>query len=378
MNIGVIREDRAFNCRVALTPPVVRHLIEQGNTVWVENGAGAGAMFADDEYLRAGAQIAYSPAEALRRSELLVKIAAPAVEELRELEEGAAFLAFYHLAVKPREVLDELAARKVTAIGSEIIASDNGRLPVLAAVSEVAGQMTAPIAAHLLRTSSGGRGILLGGSPGVPPAHVVILGAGTVGTWAARAASASGARVTVLDNDAAQLRRLMKHVPNVATEFAQPESIAAAVAGADVVIGAVLVAGAKTPHLVSRKMVESMRPGSVIIDVSIDQGGCVETSRPTTLAAPAFVYHGVVHYAVPNLTCDMGRSTSMAVAQAMLPYLTEMGSKGVDGALRSCRELARGVYLYRGECVHHGLAGAWQLPHRTLEQAMAKGSYALG
>ncbi len=377
MNIGVIKEGGSGGCRVALTPPVVRHLVEQGDTVWVETGAGEGAMFGDDEYLRSGAQVAYSSAAAIGRSDLVVKISAPSVDEVREADPGVGFMAFYHLAVASRALVDELVARSITAIGCEIIETGGGRLPVLAAVSEVAGQMTIPLAAHLLRSSSGGRGILLGGSPGVPPAHVVILGAGTVGTWAARAARASGARVTVLDTDAAQLRRVMEHLPNVATEFAEPESIASALASADVAIGAVLVAGAKTPHIVTRRMVEAMKPGSVIIDVSIDQGGCFETSRPTTLAAPAFTYAGIIHYCVPNLTCDMGRSASTAYAQALLPYLIEVSKNGIEGALRGSAELARGVYLYRGQCVQPGLAEALKLPHRLLAGLIAKEAYAL-
>jgi alanine dehydrogenase len=189
-------------------------------------------------------------------------------------------------------------------------------LPVLAVFSEIAGQMAISIAAQLLRSSWGGRGILLGGSPGAPPAHLVILGAGVVGARAARTAVAAGAQVTVLDVDPAKLRRIIEHTPNVATGLADEETVAAAVAAADVVIGAALVAGAKTPHVVTRQMVENMKHGSAIIDISIDQGGSVETSRPTTLADATFVYHGVTHYCVPHLTADVGRSTSVGRAGA--------------------------------------------------------------
>lgn len=255
----------------------------------------------------------------------------------------------------------------ITAIGCEVIQHD-GRLPVLAPISEIAGQMVIPIAAQMLRSSSGGRGILLGGSPGVPPAHVVILGAGTVGTWAARAAAANGARVTALDTDPEKLRRLMEHVPNVATCLADRDAVAEATASADVVIGAVLVAGARTPHVVTREMVEAMRPGSAIIDMAIDQGGSVETSRPTTLEQPTFVYKGVHHYCVPNLTADMGRSTSIAVGQALLPYLLEIGRSGVEGALRRCLALAHCVYTHAGVCVNRQLAAAWQVEARALEE----------
>jgi alanine dehydrogenase len=370
MNIGVIRESRAGDHRVALTPPVVRHLTERGLVVWVEAGAGKGAMFSDDEYAGAGAQVAFSGAEVIRRSDLVAKISVPTLEELGYCRPGMVLMAFYHMAVADRPVFQRLMEGAITAIGCEIIQS-GGRLPVLAPISEIAGRMTVEIAAHLLRSGNGGRGILLGGSPGVPPAHVVILGAGTVGTWAARAASAGGARVTALDVDPERLRRLMEHLPNVATCLAEREAIAEAVAGADVVIGAVLVAGRKTPHVVTRKMVETMRPGSAIIDLAIDQGGCVETSRPTTLIQPTFLYHGVQHYCVPNLTADMGRSTSIALAQALLPYLIEMGLRGVAGALRHCPALAHGVYTHRGACVHPELAGAWQVEAHRLEDLLA-------
>jgi len=287
MNVGVIRESEDSERRVALTPSVTRQLVELGNTVWVERGAGERAMFQDDEYIRAGAHIAYSLAEVTRRSELVVKVAVPTLEELAQFPKSAALMAFYHMAVKAKPLVEQLIEREITAIGYEVIETDRGRLPVLAAISEIAGQMTIPLAMDLLRSSSGGRGILLGGSPGLPPAHVVILGAGAVGTWAARAATAAGARVTVLDIDTDRLRDLIAHLPHVATGLADPDSVGAAVASADVVIGAVLVAGHRAPHVVTRRMVENMKRGSVVIDVAIDQGGCIETSRPTARAEPS-------------------------------------------------------------------------------------------
>ncbi|HUI54451.1 MAG TPA: NAD(P)-binding domain-containing protein [Bryobacteraceae bacterium] len=348
MNIGVIRERNPFDRRVALTPPVVRRLAGAGHSVWVETGSGDGAMFRDTEYIRAGGQIAYSPAEVLQRAELVVKIARPTVDEIRLCRPGTALMAFYHMAVADKELLDALAERSVTAIGSEIVQLENGRLPVLAAVSEVAGQMTTLIAAHLLRSSSGGRGILLGGTPGVPPARVVILGAGAVGTAAARSAVAAGARVLAFDIQPNRLRRIMEHARGVATCIADEEAIAEAVAAADVVIGAVLVAGTRTPHVVTRGMVETMKAGSALIDVSIDQGGCAETSRLTSLADPTFVYKGVTHFCVPNITADLGRASSVAIAQATLPYLLELAARGIDAAIGECSDLRRGLYLLRG------------------------------
>jgi alanine dehydrogenase len=314
----------------------------------VETGAGDGAMFGDHEYLHAGGQIAYSPAEALQRAELVVKIARPTVEEIRLCRPGTALMAFYHMAVADKGLLDAMAERSLTAIGSEIVQRENGRLPVLAAVSEIAGQMTIPIAAHLMRSGSGGRGILLGGTPGVAPAHVVILGVGAVGSAAARAAVASGARVAGFDTQPSRLRRIMEHVRGVETCLADVEAIAEALTTADVLIGAVLIAGTRAPHVVTRAMVERMKPGSAIIDVSIDQGGCVETSRPTTLGEPTFAHHGVTHFCVPNFTADLGRSSSVAIAQAMLPYLLKLADSGVDAAIDACSDLRRGLYLLRG------------------------------
>jgi alanine dehydrogenase len=348
MNIGVIRERGAMDRRVALTPPVVRRLAAAGHTVWVESGAGDGAMFRDTDYLRAGAQIAYSPAEVIQRVDLLPKIARPTGEELGFCRPGTAVMAFYHMAVADRGLQDILTERSITAIGCEVIQQDDGRLPVLAAISEIAGHMTIPIAAHMLRSSSGGSGILLGGTAGVPAARVVILGAGSVGFSATHTAAATGARVLVFDIDPARLRHVMQHLRGVETCLADEDAIAQAVASADVVIGAILVAGTRPPHVVTRAMVDSMNPGSAVIDVSIDQGGCIETSRPTTLAEPTFSYHGVTHFCVPNVTADLGRSASAAIAQATLPYLLEIASRGVDAAVRECPELARGIYTLRG------------------------------
>ncbi len=348
MDIGVIRERGAFDCRVALTPPVVRRLAGAGHTVWVEAGAGDGSMFTDTEYIRSGGHIVYSPAEVFQRAELVAKIGRPTADELSLCRPGTALMAFYHLAVADRGLIDALADRSLTAIGCEIIQQETGRLPVLAAISEIAGQMTIPIAAHLLRSSSGGRGILLGGTPGVPPARVVILGAGTVGSAAARTAVATGARVVAFDVEPSKLRRVMEHVRGVETCLADADAIAEAVASADVVIGAILVAGTRTPHVVTRAMVETMKPGSAIIDVAIDQGGSIETSRPTTLSDPTFAYKGVTHFCVPNFTADLGRSSSVAIAQATLPYLLALADAGVDAAVKSCSDLARGVYMLGG------------------------------
>jgi alanine dehydrogenase len=360
VNFGVIRESWPGDRRVALTPPVVRRLAEAGHSVWVQAGAGGGAMYGDPEYIRAGARIAYSQAEVIQRADVVAKISVPSVEELRLCRPGLVAMAFYHMAVADRAVYETLIERSITAVGCEIIQADSGRLPVLAPISVIAGQMTVPIASHLLLSSSGGPGILLGGTPGMAPANVTVLGAGNVGASAARTAAAAGARVTALDPDCEKLRRLLEHAPAVATRLSDRESVAEAVAAADVVIGAVLVAGSRTPHVVTRTMVETMRPGSAIIDVSIDQGGCVETSRPTTIADPSFVWRGVTHYCVPNFTANLGRGASIAIAQSMLPYLLAIAEHGMDAAMSRLPDLARGVYTHGGACVSRALAEAWR------------------
>jgi alanine dehydrogenase len=305
-------------------------------------------MFPDTEYLRAGAQIGYSPAEVIQRSEFLPKIGRPTPEELGLCRPEMTLMAFYHMAVADKALVEGLAERRLTAVGCEVIQQDDGTLPVLSAISEIAGRMTAPIAAHLLRSSSGGRGILLGGTPGVPPACVAIIGAGAVGFAAAHGIAAAGARVIVFDRDPAKLRRVSEHIPRVETGLADEDAIAETIAAADIVIGAVLVVGTRTPHVVTRAMVERIKPGSAVIDVSIDQGGCVETSRPTTLAEPTFVHRGVTHFCVPNFTADLGRSSSVAIAQAMLPYVLSIARHGAEEAATKCPDLRRGIYLLRG------------------------------
>jgi alanine dehydrogenase len=370
MNFGVIRETSLFDRRVALTPAVARQLVNQGDAVWVETGAGNGAKYPDDDYLRAGAHIGYGAAEVIRRSEVLLKVSMPSLEELELCAPGQAVMAFFHMAAADHALFQRLVEQRVTSVGCEIIQTESGQLPVLAAQSEIAGQMTISVATTLLRSSMGGRGIMLGGSPGVPPANVVILGAGTVGTWAARTAAANGASVMVVDRNAERLRYVLEHVPHVATALSDPEVVAEAVARADVVIGAILVAGWKAPHIVTREMVERMRPGSVIIDVAIDQGGCVETSRPTTLAEPVFLYLGISHYCVPNLTADVGRSASVAVAQSLMPYLLQLGEKGLEGVLAEGGDLARGVYTYRGVCVNPALGETQKTFSRPLAELL--------
>lgn len=367
MNIGVVREVQASERRVALTPAAVAQLTSAGHTVWVERGAGERAMFPDSDYIHAGAMLGYSEAEVVQRSQLVAKVSAPTPEEAALFNAGAVLMAFYHLAVKSRRLVDRLIAKRITAIGYEIIEDDAGRLPVLAAISEIAGQMAVSVAAHLLQSGSGGRGILLGPSLGLPAAHVVVLGAGAMGSAAAKTAAGTGARVTVLDIDPARLERLAASTPGIATQLSTPDAIAAAVASADVLIAAALVAGQRAPHLVTRQMVENMRRGSVIIDAAIDQGGCVETSRPMTSAEDHYLYHGVVHYTSPNMTSEVSHSASTALALTVLPYVQQIAAHGPEDALAASAELRRGVYVHAGVCRRRSLSEALGLPWEPLE-----------
>lgn len=356
MDVGVPREIRPGEQRVGLTPPGVDALVRAGQRVVVEQGAGRGAGFHDREYAQVGATIVYSTEEAWRRAEVVVKVSRPTAEEYDHFH-GQTLLAFLHHTVASPDLLVALRQHEMTAIAAEMIEAEDGTFPVLHPTSEVAGRMAPIIAGGLLESRPaglpadhlGGRGSLLSGVPGVPPANVVIIGAGVVGSNAARAFLGLGAQVTVLDRDAGRLRAIDAAASGrVVTMMATPYNIEKVVAFADVLIGAVYVAGQRAPVLVTRSMVRSMRSRAVIIDLSIDQGGCVETSRPTTLRDPVYVEEGVIHYCVPNMPARVARTASHAWANAVLPYLLLMGESGVDDALRHSFALRQGLVVHRG------------------------------
>ncbi|MGD2114136.1 MAG: alanine dehydrogenase [Acidobacteriota bacterium] len=376
MIIGVPRETHRHEHRAGLTPSAVGRLTRLGHSVVIERGVGGDAHFADRDYERAGAQIVYNREEAYRRAEVVCRVGLLDPEDLDLLRPGSTICAFHHLAVTPRETVKRLMELELTLVGYEVVADRDGSLPVLVPFSEMAGQMAVHTAAHLLQNEAGGRGILLGEVPGVPPPTVLVLGAGTVGTAAARQASAAGAHVIVVDAELRRLRRLSAAVPGVVTAVAGLDRLERFTAIADVVVGAVLVPGGRAPFLVTEDMVRAMKQGSVIIDVSIDQGGCVETSRPTTLGDPTFRVHGVTHYCVPNMTADIPRTASRALASAALPAVTLLAERGVDRALREEPGLARGAYLYRGALVHPRAAEALDLLLTPLEEALAAGGEA--
>lgn len=356
MDIGIPKQKHPFDFRAGLTPMGVEILTRMGHRVYVERDAGAGSGFDDERYRMAGGQICYSTEEIFGRSEMLLTVSRPQLSDFDLLQEGQILCGFLHLAVAHPRKIELLLERKITAIGYETIQDGHGHLPVLAAASQIAGRMIPHIAAHLLQNNEGGHGVLLGGVPGVPPARVVILGAGTVGSNAARIFQAMGAHVTILDSDVARLQQLEDTGCKADTIVAYDFNIARAVRRADVLVGAVLAPGARTPHLVTREMVCTMKPRSVIMDIAIDQGGCVETSRPTTYQNPTYIEEGVTHYCVPNMTGVVARTTTHAVNNAAWPYIMEIAEKGLAPALATNRALRHGLNTYDGKVVHQGLA----------------------
>ncbi len=362
MNIGILKESNLSERRVALSPAGVQSLVASGQTVHVERQAGALAHFNDDEYIDAGATIVYSAEEIINRSEVVLKISPPTEKELQLLGKGQAFFSSLHLALSKRKEIELLLHHEVTAIAYELIENAQGDLAVLQVMSEIGGQISMHVAAHYLQGEKGGRGILLGCIPGVPPASVVILGAGTVGRTAARIAIGMGASVSVLDRDISRLRQIEELLQwKVTTAIATSYNIRRAVRYADVVIGAVLLKGEKAPHIVTEEMVKEMKAGSVIVDVSIDQGGCIETSRPTTIEDPVFVSHGVVHYCVPNMPATVARTATAGLTNALLPYIQEIAEFGIDQSLRIDAGLAKGVCTYAGHCTNGAVGKVFDL-----------------
>jgi len=349
MDIGIPGERHEEESRVALTPSGVRQLVAAGHRVYVEEAAGERCHFLDSDYHEAGAIVVFDREEPFRRADLLVKVGAPAGPELEWLRHGQGLMGFLHLAAAPESEVAGLLERRVTAIGYEVIEDDDGRLPVLTSMSEMAGALAVHNAAALLQSRAGGRGVLLGGAPGIAPATIVILGAGTVGEAAARTALGCGAQVVMLDREVERLRRAQQTFEGrVTTLIADPANVERAVVFADAVIGAVLIHGRRSPVMVTRAMVSLMKSGSVVLDVSIDQGGCIETSRPTTLSDPTFVEEGVIHYCVPNMTAAVARTAAQVLNNAVLPFVLAIAEKGIDAALRTHPPLARGVYLHDG------------------------------
>ena len=351
MRVGLPSEIKVHEYRVGLTPGAVREYVAHGHQVVVQSGAGAGIMTSDDAYRAAGAEIAATAAEIFAGCDMIVKVKEPQPSEWVQLRRGQLLFTYLHLAPDPAQAKG-LIASGCTAIAYETVTDDRGTLPLLAPMSEVAGRLAIEAAGQAMRRSEGGAGILLGGVPGVPAGRVTVLGGGVVGTHAARMAVGLGAEVTIVDRSIPRLRQLDEMFNGrVRTRYSTLETIEHEVSIADAVIGAVLIPGASAPRLVTRKMLKHMKPGSVLVDVAIDQGGCFETSRPTTHADPTYVVDGIIHYCVANMPGAVPQTSAAALNNATLPYGLALANKGV-AALESITETGRG--LLAGLNVHEG------------------------
>ncbi len=371
MRIGVPKEIKTHEYRVGLTPAGVRELTLHGHAVMVEHGAGAGIGSGDDAYRAAGASILPSAEAVFADAEMIVKVKEPQPAEIARLRSGQILFTYLHLAADKAQTLGLLGSG-ATCIAYETVTDSFGTLPLLAPMSEVAGRMAVQVGAHCLEREQGGAGILLGGVPGVPPAKVVVLGGGVSGTHAARMAVGLEASVTIIDRSLRRLNELdLQFGARATTQFATAEAIEHNVLAADLVIGAVLVPGAAAPKLVTREMVRRMRPGSVLVDIAIDQGGCFETSRRTTHAAPTYVEEGVVHYCVTNMPGAVARTSTLALTNATLPFVLALAEKGYRRALADDPHLRAGLNIHAGRVTHDAVARALGLPHVPALEALA-------
>ena len=358
MLIGVPREIKNHEYRVGLTPAGVRELVHDGHQVMVEQDGGTAIGFEDSQYREAGAEIVAGAEEIFQRAELLIKVKEPQPREYARLREGQVLFTYLHLAPDPEQARGLLASG-ATCIAYETVTGPNNGLPLLAPMSEVAGRMAIQAGAHNLEKAQGGNGVLLGGVPGVEPAKVLVIGGGVVGTNAARMAMGMGADVTLLDRDLRRLKELdMVFGGRLKTVYSTKEAVERYALEADLVVGAVLIPGAAAPRLISRDLVRRMKRGAVMVDVAIDQGGCFETSRPTTHQDPTFVVDGVVHYCVANMPGGVARTSTIALTNATLPYAVQLARKGVVQALKDDEHLRNGLNVHAGQVTHRAVAEA--------------------
>ena len=362
MIVGIPKETKRDEYRVALLPVGVEELVRAGHAVLVERGAGAGSGLTDEAYEACGAALVDTAVEVFARAEMIVKVKEPQAPELTLIRPGQTVFTYFHFAAD-RRLTEGFLATGATAVAYETLRDDRGRLPLLIPMSEVAGRMSIQEGAKYLEKPQMGRGILLGGVPGVAPAHVTVLGAGTVGANAAKVAAGFGASVGLLDTSLERLRYLDDVTPpNVDCLYSDRHTIREQISRADLVIGSVLIPGARAPHLIERDDLKLMKPGAVIIDVAIDQGGCVATSRPTTHASPTFVVDDIVHYCVTNMPGAVGRTSTYALCNATLPYVLQLATHGVEAAAASSPAILSAVNIYRGRLMCRAVADAFGLP----------------
>ena len=365
MLIGIPKEIKNRENRVAVVPGGVEALVASGHKVIIEKGAGIGAGIPDSRYVAAGATIINSAKQVWDDAEMIMKVKEPIPEEYSRMRAGQILYTYLHLAAVP-ELAKALLDRKVTAIAYETIELANGSLPLLTPMSEVAGRMAVQVGAQCLQKHNGGKGVLLGGVPGVARGRVAIIGGGVVGINSAKMAIGLGAQVTILDVNPARLAYLDDIFGNnIQTLMSNPENISKAVREADLLVGAVLITGAKAPCLVSREMVRTMEPDSVVVDVAIDQGGCVETIRATTHDDPVFIEEGILHYGVTNIPGDVPKTSTYALTNVTIKYALELANKGVARALDESEALRKGLNSFNGKLTHKAVADALNIPHAT-------------
>jgi alanine dehydrogenase len=370
MLVGVPKEIKDSEYRVGLVPSAARELIAHGHAVIVERSAGVGAGLGDADYEAAGAKIAPGADEVYARADLIVKVKEPLAVERKRLRPGQLLFTYLHLAADPEQARD-LIASGVIAIAYETVTSPQGALPLLMPMSEVAGRMAPHVGARCLEKANGGRGVLLGGVPGVPPADVVVLGAGVAGSHAALIAAGMGATVTVVDRNPDALRRISSQLgTRVRTVFSTADAIEMLCRRADLVIGSVLIPGAAAPKLITAQTVKAMKSGAVIVDIAIDQGGCAATSRPTTHSAPTFIVDEVVHYCVTNMPGAVARTSTFALNNVTLPFVLTLADKGARQALGEDPHLRNGLNVYEGKLTHRAVAHALKLQFTAPEAAL--------
>ncbi|HEV2127808.1 MAG TPA: alanine dehydrogenase [Thermomicrobiales bacterium] len=371
MIVGIPKEVKDRENRVSATPAAVHEYIANGHEVIVETSAGMGSGFPNDEYIAEGAQIVGSHEEVFAVADMIVKVKEPVVSEYELLREGQILYTYLHLAAD-EPLTRALVDRKVQAIAYETVQLPNRHLPLLAPMSEVAGRMSVQVGAHFLESPHGGLGMLLGGVPGVQPAEVVVIGGGAVGTNAAKMALGLGANVTIIELSLDRLRYLDDVLHGRINLLASNrKTIADAVVKADLVVGSVLIPGARAPKLVTADMVSTMKAGSVMVDVAIDQGGCFETSKPTTHSDPTYVVDGVIHYCVTNMPGAVARTSTLALSTVTVPYGIKLANQGFVEAVTSDEALAKGVNVANGKVTHEGVAEAFGMPHIPLDEALS-------
>lgn len=370
MIVGVPKEIKTAENRVSMVPVGAELLVEHGHRVLVETNAGVGSSFTDEMYREAGAEIVADAAEVWNHADMIVKVKEPLPEEYPLIREGQVVFTYFHFAAS-KDLTHGVMDRKCIAIAYETIEDENGQLPLLIPMSEVAGRMAVQEGAKYLEYHGGGRGLLLGGVPGVSPGEVVILGGGVVGTNAAMMAAGLGAKVTLLDINLNRLRYLNEVMPaNVVTLASNPENIRQGLVKADLLIGAVLIPGGKAPHLVTRDMLHLMKPRSVIVDVAVDQGGCIETIRPTTHTDPVYYEEGVLHYAVANMPGAVPHTSTLALTNATLPYVRMLADEGWEAMCKRNPGCALGVNMLEGKLTCEAVAEAFDLEYTPLDEVM--------